>query len=278
MLICAIEEPIQPNGMLYATNEDETGLDFNLSLFEDSRLNRYSFVLLEFGLPRAANVFASLLRAIQEDLKITATWVLVRPFFPAWTDDSAMMESLNQEKEHWPKHARGPRTITAQKLLNREKWGTDEWRRLRNSWMSASTSIQTWLDEKRQDGWQTFHDDALAVARKTVDDFDSEQFGPPGYSIADGKLLLFLGNAPAPETLVRPPLRQTLQSFGHFAPSPSFLRWLAENDGTVVYSSADAMNHLGLVFVGTLRIDVHHLVQQGIVQDIDPDPQHVWRI
>lgn len=278
MLVCAVEEPIQPNEMLYATNEGDEGADYELAHFVDHRLNRYSFVLLDYGVSHAANVFASLLRAIQEDLKISATWVLVRQFFPSWIDDSAMMVRLDQEKERWPKHARGPRTIVAQNLLNPENRGTDEWRRLRNSWVSASTSIQTWLDEKRQNGWQTFHDDEVAVATKPVDDFDSNQFGPPGYTNVDGKVFLFFDSAPPPEIIAQPPLRQTIQASGRFAPSPSFLRWLAENDKAVAYLSSDAMNHAGIVIVGKLNLWIQHLLDLGTVQEIDPDPEHVWRI
>src|SRR4051794_12413591 len=115
-IVCGVEEPIQPNEMLYAANERDDGLSFELARFTDPRLNRYSFVLLEFDPPRAAEVFASLLRAILKSLGTTAAWVLARPFFPMWTDDTEMIARLHAGAKHWPKHAQGPRTLMAQRI------------------------------------------------------------------------------------------------------------------------------------------------------------------
>jgi hypothetical protein len=72
MMICAVEEPLQPNEYLHMLDE-QTGI-FELSLITDERLNRYTFASREKKGP-ADQAFQRVLMAIGHQLQETATWL-----------------------------------------------------------------------------------------------------------------------------------------------------------------------------------------------------------
>lgn len=99
MLVCGQEEPLRANEQLHSFDEQTSAI--TLSLSDNPRLNRYSFVWL--GEPsETATIFSELLHAIITPSHTTCTWVQV-----------------------WQHHLKGDQRIRARWLLskrNKEGW------------------------------------------------------------------------------------------------------------------------------------------------------------
>jgi hypothetical protein len=274
MFVCGHEEPIQINEMLYAHNERPVGVDHELSHFVDPRLNRYSFVWFGDGWNIAA--FTHLLIAILSQWDADLTWVCTRRYFPPGTGAARIAASWQREdirnlqRFHRPD---GSIDLLARQFPEHKGY-TDADIEARGQQVEEASRGA--LAQLRDAGWSVFHDNELIVATKRIDNIEAT-FAPPNFGLNRWRLLA-LGATPSPEVFARPPLRATTEArFPRLRPSRQFLAWLAEHPYTIGYTSTDDLNRLGLVVVGTRRIDVKGLLVQGVIKSIEAVPSSVWR-
>ena len=264
MFLCGCEEPIQVNEMLYAHNDRPIGVDYELSTFTDSRLNRYSFVWFSPDWDWNVEAFTHLLTSILMQWDAPLTWAQRRKYFPPGTGATRLTAFWQRER------------LRRLQRLHRPDESTDPIADIEAAGRKAEEASRIALAQFENEGWATCHDDALIVATKRPESV-APTFATPRFG-RDLWLFLILGSAPSPEVFLRPPIRASLEAmFPRLRPSRKFLAWLAENGYTIAYLATDDLNRPGLVVVGTRRIDAKRLRAEGVIGGIETIPSYVWR-
>jgi hypothetical protein len=158
-------------------------------------------------------------------------------------------------------------------LLRQQFFSSMTWCLVRPYDLSEQHRIPTltWLARRKKGGWDVYHDNTLAIARKQVHHIEPS-FQPPGYVADqyDNQSVLFLGETPSIEHIAHSPARPTLGVFAQrapLAPSKEFLLWMVEHNGTIAYRIQDHLGlSWGLVLISPIRIPVQSLQEQGMIQ------------
>lgn len=274
MFVCGREEPIQVNEMLYAYNERPVGVGSELSCFVDPRLNRYSFVWFSDEEDGNADAFSRLLSAILTQWGADLTWVQQRPYFPPGKGAARIAAFWQRQRLRDLQRLHRPDGSIDFMARYSLEHNADADADIEVTGRQAEEASQLALKQFGDEGWATFHDDSMIVATKAAK--VKATFALPYFGRGHWRFLVF-GSAPAPETFARPPLRASVETRDlDLRPSRQFLAWLADHPYTIGYRATDESNRLGLVVVGTQKVDVDRLIVQGVVKGIEAMPEYVW--
>ncbi len=240
MIICTKEEPLRPNGYLYAVDE-ATGR-IVLSKFANSHLNRYYF-LFKFNPSHGkqkdqfAEPIAQLLEAIAQETALPATWVA------AWDDASGDLHTPIRSK------------VAASQ---RRKQG-------------YSIFVEPEAEPKPQLSLVT--KPTLSVATKAADTFrglDGKPFDC--YGIFNGQFLV-LGKPPALETFVSGNIRATMDTLASrrkLSPSEKFLTLIEDRKLSLIYQEYDIYEngYFVLIVVAPHKLNLDGLLENNLVDEV----------
>jgi hypothetical protein len=98
------------------------------------------------------------------------------------------------------------------------------------------------------------------------------------------RALLLVGSVPgAVDELLTPPLRATMQRYGHsgiFAPGPRFERWLADRGLSALYPADDACDRTIIVMLGVHAAPIDLLDERGLISRLytGGDAYRAWHL